>query len=225
MFLQDLPRLLDRINNASIEQYPFEHLLIDKFLPDDLYQDLLTHYIDISYLQTLGEMNRVGRFAYNDRKVICLESNLPILPEPQRSLWETVNNTFNELSLAILNKFTQGEISSESVKAETLYVIDQKGYKLGPHTDSPKKICTSLFYLADGISKMPGTTLYKPKDNTFTCQGGPHYNYDLFDPVVSFDYVPNRLVSFLKSDHSFHGVEPVTIDGQRNLLICDVQKS
>ena len=108
---------------------------------------------------------------------------------------------------------------------EALLVRDSQNYALGPHTDSPLKVISFLFYLpADDAQAHLGTSIYVPKDRQFTCPGGPHYPFDRFDRMLTMPYLPNTLFAFLKTPNAFHGVEPVNDAGaQRNLLLYDVR--
>jgi hypothetical protein len=108
---------------------------------------------------------------------------------------------------------------------EALLVQDYTTYSLGPHTDTPSKVLSFLFYLpADDSRPHLGTSMYVPKDPAFTCRGGPHHKFEPFRRVVTMPYVPNTLFAFLKTDNSFHGVEPVTEEGvRRDLLLYDIR--
>jgi hypothetical protein len=105
-----------------------------------------------------------------------------------------------------------------------MLVEDVTKYALGPHTDSPKKVITMLFYLPRDLSQSHmGTSIYLPKDPAFRCQGGPHYKFDGFQRLHTMPFVPNSLFVFFKTDNSFHGVEPVTDpDTKRWLLLYDI---
>ena len=107
---------------------------------------------------------------------------------------------------------------------ESLLVQDITNYALGPHTDSPHKVITVLFYLPkDDLQRHLGTSIYVPKDPNFTCPGGPHYARDGFEKLYSMPFLPNSLFCFLKTHNSFHGVEPVADpDTRRWLLLYDI---
>jgi hypothetical protein len=107
---------------------------------------------------------------------------------------------------------------------EALLVYDHTNYALGPHTDSPRKALSVLFYLPEDDTRPGlGTSIYVPKDPGFRCEGGPHYPFDGFDRMMTMPYVPNTLFAFLKTPVSFHGVEPVTEPAfHRSLLLYDL---
>jgi hypothetical protein len=107
---------------------------------------------------------------------------------------------------------------------EALLVQDTTHYKLGPHTDAPRKVITFLFYLPGDLSQEHlGTSMYLPKDRDFRCPGGPHHPHAQFDRVWTMPFRPNSLFAFLKTNVSFHGVEPVNDPGIRRwLLLYDI---
>ena len=66
--------------------------------------------------------------------------------------------------------------------------------------------------------------MYRPKDPSFVCWGGPHHDYDKFDNVATVEFMPNRLLAFPKTERSFHGVEPIKRPNvDRPLLINNVR--
>jgi hypothetical protein len=85
-------------------------------------------------------------------------------------------------------------------------------------------VITLLFDLpADALRPHLGTTICVPRDRSFRCPGGPHYDFAHFERMRTMPCVPNTLFAFFETDHSFHGVEPVRErDGRRQLLFYDV---
>jgi hypothetical protein len=110
----------------------------------------------------------------------------------------------------------------ESLKDECLLIRDVAGYHIGPHTDSPQKVITVLFYLPSDESLVgAGTSIYVPRDSSFTCEGGPHYEAKDFVINYTMPFKPNSAFAFLKSNNSFHGVEPC--EGTRDVLLYDIR--
>jgi hypothetical protein len=65
--------------------------------------------------------------------------------------------------------------------------------------------------------------MYVPKAADFRCYGGPHHKRAKFDRVWTMPFIPNALFAFVKTDNSFHGVEPVADeDCRRWLLLYDI---
>lgn len=124
--------------------------------------------------------------------------------------------------------------TSDATVTDSLLVRDRSGYSIGPHTDAPQKVCSGLLYLPDpmhiGSKWGPelGTSLYVSRTGK-TCPGGPHHDRDSeefqFDEVWRAPYRPNTFVCFLKTDNSFHGVEPVPEGYERRVYIWNVRTS
>jgi len=92
---------------------------------------------------------------------------------------------------------------------------DLPGYSIGPHTDGKREYSTILFYLTPTAEPV-GTNVYVPKDKSFTHNGKTHLEFKDFEKVKQAEYAPNKAFGFIRSDKSFHGVEPCDIE--RNLI-------
>jgi len=69
-----------------------------------------------------------------------------------------------------------------------------------------------------------GTSLYRHKDPSFFCPGGPHYEFKDFEKLTTVGFIPNRLLAFVRTGRSFHGVERIVhLEGDRRLLINNVR--
>ncbi|HXQ68929.1 MAG TPA: hypothetical protein VN844_00455, partial [Pyrinomonadaceae bacterium] len=55
-----------------------------------------------------------------------------------------------------------------------------------------------------------GTSLYRPKVEGFSCPDSKHYPFEDFIRVKTAPYKPNSLLAFVRSDISFHGLDPLT---------------
>jgi hypothetical protein len=73
------------------------------------------------------------------------------------------------------------------------------------------KLVVLLIYLApDCNAEHLGTSLYRPKDPMFSCPDSNHYPFADFVRVKTAPYRPNSLLAFLRSDVSFHGLDPLS---------------
>jgi hypothetical protein len=178
-------------------------------------------------------MGRVGPDYPEERFVMKLTpERVQKLAEPAQSFWAGLaQRMFGEFGSMVLSKF-EGLLSQRFGKDQTvnfyqdaLIVQDYTRYALGPHTDHAKKVVSLLFYLPPDPSLAHlGTSMYRPKDRSFTCAGGPHYDFEHFDRVMTMPYLPNTLFAFIKTPTSFHGVEPIQEPGvRRDLLLYDIQ--
>lgn len=227
-----------QIANAPIRPFPYPHCFVEDVFPSDFYADIQRNLPDPSAMIPIEEARQVQ--GYKERFVLELHKpdHLDSLPSEKRAFWRGMSEWMTggqhgkvgRFGQFMMNKFApyvearfKGQTGLQFYD-EAFLVEDVTNYKLGPHTDSPVKVITMLFYLPNDMSQAHlGTSVYQPKDLTFRCQGGPHYPFDWFQRMVTMPFKPNSLFTFVKGDNSFHGVEPVgDPDTRRWLLLFDV---
>jgi hypothetical protein len=220
-----------KLANEPISAFPYPHFFIRDAFPADFYARLQSMLPDPAALLPLEKARNVK--GYDERFVLEFkDEQLATLPPPQRQFWSELNQWLvgGAFARLVLNKFA-GHIAQRfpdpsgiSFYNETLLVQDTTNYKLGPHTDSPRKVITLLFYLPKDLSQQHlGTSMYVPKDRQLRCPGVAHHQHESFDRVWTMPFVPNSLFAFFKTDFSFHGVEPVKDpDCRRWLLLYDI---
>jgi len=184
--------------------------------------------------KTLKSLKRVFGEYPESRLVLPLaRDNLGEVAEPFRSFWGGVagwllNGTLGPLIMPKFNTFFEqrfGDVASREFHDEAMLVQDYTTYRLGPHTDSPQKVLSMLFYLPpDDSQARLGTSIYVPNDPEFTCYGATHHPYEQFRRAYTMPYLPNTLFGFPKTHTSFHGVEPITdAEVRRDLLLYDIK--
>lgn len=194
--------LLKAIEKAELISEPFPHLVINDVLPADEYAELLARLPDDSSYVPIKKAR--GLRGYPQRFVAAFD----------RPEWI---DTFRS---SICRKFG----ISGNYSDETLLIRDKIGYQIGPHTDHPSRVLSAIFYLATADDHPElGTSIYRPKQKGFSCEGGPHYQFDKFDCVTTIPYQPNSMLVFLKNSVSFHGVEKS--EQERNVLLFDLRKA
>lgn len=194
--------LLKRVKTAEGLRKPFPYLYIEDALPKDVYADLTS-----TMPRTWLPIKKVRGVNYPKRFVA----------EPRGEAWRHVTLTLRkgEFQRALCKKFG---VDPTGLIDETLLIRDKPGYAIGPHTDHPDKVISALFYLQG----QEGTSLYVPKEEGFTCPGGPHHKFNKFTKVKTMPFKPNSLFAFLKTNNSFHGVE--TTRYQRDVLLYDIRR-
>jgi hypothetical protein len=223
--------VLARIAEAPVRETPFPHCVIDGAFPAEFYEDIIDAWPEDGEFVSIGDTGRVtGK--YDKRKVVLLPGGLAALAQARRDFWAGIFGWLESPRMvrAVVGKFrgaleaTGFHAVGRAVSSDALIVSDRNLYSLGPHTDSPRKVVSALFYLPeDATFRAFGTSFYEPLDGKFRCPGGPHYRRQGFRLVETIPFLPNRLVMFPKSDRCFHGVEPVDLPGiDRRLLIYDV---
>lgn len=228
-----------QILNAPLRLYPTPHIYIEQIFPPEFYARIVASLPDDSAYTRLVDTKRVNP-AYSPERFSLFPAQIDDgkLDVERRVFWHQMFKTFGgrDFAAAILAKF-QAQIFPRFMKpgdtqrpniahgAEVFLMRDRTNYSLGPHTDSPSKLVSVLFYLAANDDRPDlGTALYVPKDRSFKCAGGPHYPFELFERVVTLPYRRNTLLAFPKTDQCFHGVEPVTTAATtRDLMLFDIK--
>ena len=225
-------RLAYKLGNANINMFPYPHLYLENIFPEDYYNKIQENLPKPEEMFPIEKVRPVK--GYKERFVLELsDEHLAPLPESKRLFWRELRQTmvdrtnFGNLVFSKFEPFIAKRFEGQSnleFFSETLLVEDTTNYALGPHTDSPRKVVTMLFYLPPDTSQAHlGTSIYIPNDPAFRCPGGPHHPREPFSRLHTNRFLPNSLFAFFKTDNSFHGVEPVTDpDTRRWLLLFDI---
>ena len=221
-----------KVANADIKMFPYPHIYVENVFPTDFYTDILRNLPRPDDMHPIESVRPVK--GYKERFVLELrDEHLSTLPDHKNIFWKDLkrmlvdDSRFGNLIFskfeAFIGKRFEGK-QNLKFYSESLLVEDTTNYALGPHTDSPRKVVTLLFYLpADTSQAHLGTSLYIPNDPEFKCAGGPHYGREGFTRVHTNPFLPNSLFAFVKSDKSFHGVERLLDpDSRRWLLLYDI---
>lgn len=193
---------LERIAAAEVQQHPFPHLYVENVFDERMYAALLS--------QLPGDGAYAALAGYPERG-LCY---------PSGPFWADVARFIN--SGAVQQALCE-KLSTPRAEGQVRLIRDRAGYALGPHTDTPSKVLSALFYLAkDESLEAHGTSLYARPG--FTCAGDQHHGFAGFTKVATMPFKPNTLFAFAKSDTSFHGVEPFPGPGVRDALLLDIQR-
>ncbi len=216
-----LSHFIERLRTVRVEANPFPHFFIEGVFPEDYYTQLLNHLPGSGIYENLYEVTdlKLDHFRHRYQRDLN-EGWTNALPEPLQSFWNSFNQWFlsPELAQAVLESFAEplrprigGQSSWPAVSVEAQFIRHRAGYFLGPHSDLYTKLVVLLLYLApDGGNERLGTSLYRPKTEGFTCPDSKHYPFEDFIRIKTAPYKPNSLLAFVRSDISFHGLEPLT---------------
>lgn len=220
-----------KLGNANINMFPYPHFYLENVFPSDYYQLIQKNLPKPEEMLPIEDVRSVK--GYKERFVLELHDKyLASLPEAKQKFWKHLNHILLETNFAslIFSKFQpfiekrfEGQNNLDFF-SETLLVEDVTNYALGPHTDSPRKVVTLLFYLPSDTSQSHlGTSIYLPKDPAFRCLVGPHHDREHFSLLHTNPFLPNSVFAFFKTDNSFHGVERVFDPNTRRwLLLFDI---
>jgi hypothetical protein len=231
MFSDAEMQLAYKVGNAPFSTFPFPHIYVQDVFPPAFYADLQRNLPDPKDMQPILQARKLK--GYDERFVLGVNPrDLAALPDAKRMFWTKmmgwlVGGNFRSLVLRKFQSYIDQRFAGiENVEFydEALLVQDITNYKLGPHTDAMRKVVTMLFYLpADESQRHLGTSIYMPNDPAFVCPGGPHHERANFSLLHTNPFAPNALFAFLKTNNSFHGVEPVRDpDTRRWLLLYDI---
>lgn len=219
------------IYNAPIRPFPYPHIYAENIFPPAVYARLQENIPHSDAMIPIEKARPVR--GYKERFVLDIAGPMENVTEPQRKFWDELRGVmlgggirnlflmkFKEQIQERLNQMVGGTLYDESMLVE-----DITRYALGPHTDTPAKVITALFYLPPDNSQIHlGTSLYMPKDPARRCPGTAHHKFEDFDRVATMPFAPNSMFAFPKSDISFHGVEPlIDPDVKRWLLLYDIR--
>jgi hypothetical protein len=217
-----LSHFVTRLRTAEVVFEPYPHYYLENVFPTEYYQELLRHLpTSAAYENYLSyaTLFKLDHFQYRVQRGIN-EGWTKNLPAELREFWGSFNEWFlgPELAQAALESFAAplrsrfGEGTPwPMVSLEAQLFRHRAGYSLGPHSEWRTKIVVLLIYLAPDESALHlGTSLYRPKDRGFSCPESKTYPFDDFVRVKTAPYKPNSLLAFLRSDISFHGVEPLS---------------
>lgn len=225
-----------RILNAPIRRYPYPHFYLENVWPADFYQVLQENWPANEEMVSLADTGRVTPGAYRARRVTSFdEVSLAKLSLAKQTFWrETkawlLQPGFFQTCMAPFQEYVGARLESLkdrqlSLAHEGLIVSDGTTYSIGPHTDSPKRLMSYLFYCPSDDTQLElGTSIYVPRDPTFVDKLGQHSTFDLFHRVTTMPFQPNSLFAFVRTDNSFHGVEPIQAENvERRLLLYDIR--
>lgn len=234
-----------QVSNAPLRRHPFAHFYVQPVFPQPYYEKLLAElppsdwYKPIAETETVGALKDDGTVkrtasAYPDRFITDL-ANIEEREQEAKSgsFWLELSRWLlsERFRVMILRKFS-GEITERfgqgaqlATDIDARLVRDFSRFSMGPHTDSPRKLVSLLFYMPrDESLREFGTSIYAPNDPQFRCPGGPHHRPEGFKKVATMPFLPNALFAFFKNDYSFHGVDQQVLDRgvERNMLLYNV---
>ena len=206
-----LEHFLGRLRDAKVESDPFPHYFLERVFPDVYYQEMLRQLPSTDVYDNLYEVTdlKLDHFRHRDQRDM-VHGWTDRLPKEQKIFWNSFNQWFlsEEFAQAVLKTFFE---SWPAVSVESQFIRHRAGYFLGPHSDLYTKLVVLLLYLApDNSAEHLGTSLYRPKEPGFSCPNSKHYAFEDFIRVKTAPYRPNSLLAFMRSDISFHGLEPLS---------------
>lgn len=252
--------LPDRLEDFThYRQEPFEIFEVENFVNDDFYADL-TRDVNSRY-----EWDRIFRAKGNKRKFSVTGENFDDIEDSPlktfaayflsheffdwfvRTHWPKYNKgttpyyIYNRKSGEVgqlRRQHRQDGVAASYLYTELHYSSMEKGGFIPPHTDSPKKRLSFVFYIPsdpvpEHMQENLGTVFYRLRDG-----GTPweRFNSGLLDKTESREFLEhydvahtsrfqmNKCIGFVKSDVSWHAVSPNAFDYDRRAIVINMQE-
>ena len=200
--------VVDRLQSMQIELEPFPHFYVNNVFPQHFYQKIMANVLGDE------EFNCDDPYRFN---LNFEDGGLAKIGSGKRDFWGDLSgwmtgDTFKASVASLVYpqlKIRFFERNEVALKSTVSLSRNKAGFMLGPHTDMPHRVFSLIFYLPTGDQHWEtGTSMYRARDEDFKCAGGPHHGFDEFKKLATIRFMPNMAFGFLKSDVSFHGVEP-----------------
>ena len=229
-----LRKTTQKLRTAPFREDPYTYLVLDHVFPEKIFKEIVRLWPDEGVFDDINKTGRVTAGAYSARQIFMLNdrATLDRLSGEQKDFWYGIAHWMmsEDFTRSILNKilpYLQAEagdaVNTWRFTPRPQLVVDKGDYALTPHTDANNRAIVMLFYCPkDESLKDQGTSVYAPKKNAMLPDAGPnwgaHMPKDLFELVDTVEFVPNRVLAFVRSNTSYHGVEPMHCDGGRRIL-------
>jgi hypothetical protein len=221
------------IANSEVRAYPFPHFYLDGVFPASFYRQLLDKLPPLAVYKRLDETGTVDKGSYPQRYICSIEdAEEAEFQQGAGDFWERFRTWLSGDTFArlIMHKFHDGIVARYGADVELRTTTDCRlvrdftHYAITPHTDTPRKLVSLLFYLPRDDSRTHlGTSIYVPRDPRFRCEGMQNHRFEGFLKVATVQYRPNSMLAFVKNDAAFHGVEPIPdANVERNLLLYNI---
>lgn len=193
--------------NAPVYHFPFPHVYVENVFPQEYYPLLLENLPEASQYTSLLSTGKVGKKYSKERFNFVVPDQLESLKEPKKNFWTELalwmgSEAFKKDMLAVF----KSDANPQAIHSLIELIRDQTDYALQPHTDTPNKLISCIFYLPHDESQIEqGTSLFIPDESSFKL-------------VKTVPFKPNSFFGFLRAPSSWHGVLPITQPSVRNSL-------
>ena len=227
---QDYKNLVDEIYSFKNFENIFQGIGEKKYksvngnnirnLKNGVFKELCNFFLSYKFFVWFDKTH-LPFFNYKNKKKIYVR-------KPKSFLFRLIKKTIKTLNIPISFFFTEIEYSS----------INKGGY-IPPHTDAHNKRLSFVYYIPNNNEKLDkqkrealGTVFWKPKSNSlnplkrFDCallEGHEKKKfYEDFEPFYRAAYEENKFVGFIKSDNTWHTVEPFGFNYDRRAIVVNV---
>lgn len=189
-------------------------------LKNGVFKDFCNFFLSPSFFNWFKKTH-LPFFKYKKKKIFYIKN-------PKKFLFKIINKIVKIFNLPVNFLFTEIEYSS----------IKRGGF-IPPHTDAFNKRLSFVYYLPNNNEKLNlkkkealGTVFWKPKPSSlnplrrFNCalleKKEKEKFYEDYEPFHIATYEKNKFVGFIKSDNTWHTVEPFDFDYDRRAIVINI---
>ena len=223
---EDVKHTIEAIMSATWDNDPFPHLVIDDFLPRDLYVCYLRAKVRLdAHFKHHSSHETSPRYAIGLISAKELFNDDPDLLRLEEFFFDRTLTVF--LLNACKADFEGKKIIKQlaPIQRNFEFITDFGSFELPPHTDTANKLVTLLIYGADqGADPRLGTSLFKPREEKINSvkKSNTRHLFEEFECVKTVPYRANTCLIFPTTKKSFHGVLPVPSNERRSLIQANI---
>ena len=226
------------IDAGDIWHEPFTHLYMRGVFPEDVYTEFHERLPELSHFKDLKHKEALRKDGSSSRKVLPFGRLDSIaMDEQTRDFWMQLRDAMNapELQQCLFRRMARGlsarlgvsEEAAEGLEAwpQNGLFRDLSGYRISPHKDVRTKYVTSHFYLPrDAGQRDLGTSIYKRNwvgriNRELNKLGAALHE---FQPVRTFEFLPNTGYAFVVGSQSWHGRDTVPEGRGERLSVMNI---
>jgi hypothetical protein len=215
-------QLVERVTEARVETWPFQHFYMTNTFPDDVYEQIIANLPAKTCYLPFNAKRWKNSQGESTRDRLCLtEGELGRIDNSRRPFWEAItqaleSDTFQRTvyaklasDIAIRLGCSQGAVLEQPAYPNVMLIRDYQDYRIKPHPDGQPRVVTMQFYLPgnDGQDDL-GTSLYIRRPLSQRVIGRK------FKEIKRFSFKPNSAYAFAVNDcatrQSYHGRELIT---------------
>jgi len=214
-----------RIRETPVTREPWPHLVVDEFLPADVFQQVVAALpeawlrapppppIGRGWVALLAKggfdaepLSELDWWQGCDRERAVVTEVIRAIGR-QQDVFDALKKPLRKQLLAGMDRFRARFENEIKPRLITRLTRDAACYDLRPHTDIPDKFVSIVAYVrADQAPKL-GTVLYEPLVKGYTDPGGLTYHDTAkFREAAIVPFRPNSALVFVRGDDTFHGV-------------------
>jgi hypothetical protein len=214
--------MIERVAQARLEAWPFEHFYVERIFPDDIYKDVVASLPGRSSYDAFNVKRWKNKQGESTRNFLRLsDGGFDRIEGTIRPFWTSVTEAleaepfrgavYEKLKgdIAIKLGCDEQTVCKQQHFPNVMLIRDFEDYRIKPHPDGAGRVVTMQFYLpGEGVSEELGTSLYTKLPLSHRLVGRK------FKEVKRFPFRPNSAYAFAVNDcpqrQSYHGRELIT---------------